>query len=83
MVSRKRVKSKPSLTARILKPGGNGFTNNEATAILKMRLSTREIERMQTLIRKNRESVLSDRELEELDGFITVARFVDIAHLKD
>ncbi len=74
--------TQPGIWERIVQPQQGGLPSGAAEAILQMRLSEVDLQRVDELSEKARAGQLSSEETEELDNFLHVGRALEILKSK-
>lgn len=75
-------KSEAAIWTRIIAPEKNGLSSEGARALLELGFDERDKTRMNELVQKNQQGVLSDEERQELEGYVKVGDVLSLLHLK-
>ncbi len=71
-----------AIWSRVIEPEKNGLSPDAARSLLELRFSKADKVRMNHLARKNQEGLLSDKERQELEGYVKVGDVLSLLHLK-
>jgi hypothetical protein len=71
-----------AVLARLIRPNDDDLPAAEAKALLSMRFSKSDLDRIQNLVTKNQENALTSAEKDDLEGYLRVSAFVDLMHAK-
>lgn len=76
------ISQETEILSRVIGPENPSFTDEAARSILALRFSDADIQQMNRLASKARESLLSDEEESQLHAYLFVGAVVDLMHSK-
>jgi hypothetical protein len=71
-----------AVLARLIRPNDDDLPAAEAKALLNIRFSKSDLDRIHKLVTKNQENTLSPDEKADLESYLRVSAFVDLMHAK-
>jgi hypothetical protein len=74
--------SEAAIWSRVIAPGKNGMSREEALTVLKFQFSEADTARMLELATKNNEGEITESEREELESYVKVGDVLSLLHLK-
>ena len=71
-----------AILSRLIHPEQANLSDEAAQALLKLRLDSKDLDRLHELVTKNQDDALNDAEREELESYLRVSSFLDLMHAK-